>query len=100
MIMTTNELLFKLPRMIGNCGKGCYLKRYDHPEDQIGFLTLVNEGGNPPWRASYDDDGQFVCMNPLNKEPPYNNAVAWGNTPNEALQGLYDWCINNGFITE
>jgi len=28
----------------------------------------------------------------------YNNAFAYGKTANEALQGLYDWCVKNGFI--
>lgn len=98
--MTTDELLEKLPKLIGNNGtRGAYF--IDKNEDQIGWLTLHNEGGSAPWKAFYDDTfGGVVCMNPLDENPPYNNAVAWGETPNEALQGLYDWCKENGFIKE
>jgi hypothetical protein len=39
-------------------------------------------------------------MNPLSKEPPYDKALAYGKTPNEALQKLYDWCVGHGFIKE
>ena len=35
----------------------------------------------------------------INREKAlYNNAVAYGKTPNQALQGLYNWCIKNKFI--
>lgn len=96
--MTTDELLMKLPRLIGNNKVGeCYI--ISESEDQIGWLTLQNEGGSAPWKAFYDDttDG-VVCLNPYADDPPYNNAVCWGDTPNEALQGLYDWCVKNGFV--
>ena len=98
--MTTDELLEKLPRCIGNHGgKGLYIIADDG--DQIGWLTLHNEGGSAPWKAFYDDNfGGVVCMNPWDEEPPYNNAVAWGDTPNEALQRLCDWCKENGFIKD
>ena len=96
--MTTDELLMKLPKMIGNHpGDGCYF--LSEKEDQIGWLTLHNEGGSAPWKAFYDDNlGGIVCLNPYAENPPYNNAVCWGETPNEALQGLYDWCVKNGFV--
>lgn len=61
----------------------------------IGHLTL--ERGKD-WEASYSLGGKYVCMNPYDENPPYNNAVRYGSTPNEALQRLYDWCIENGFI--
>ena len=45
--MTTDELLEKLPRCIGNHGgNGCFF--IFEEDDQIGWLTLINEGGNPP----------------------------------------------------
>ena len=37
-----------------------------------------------------------VCLNP--DSPPYNNAITYGNTPNEALQRMYGWLIKNNFI--
>ena len=90
--MTTDELLEKLPRLIGNHGgEGLYIIADDG--DQIGWLTLQNEGGNPPWKAFYEDRLEgAVCMNPRDEKPPYNNAIAYGNTAHEALQRLYDWC--------
>lgn len=98
--MTTDELLEKLPRLIGNHrGEGLYIIADDG--DQIGWLTLINEGGNPPWKAFYEDSLEgAVCMNPWDEEPPYNNAIAYGNTAHEALQELYDWCKENGFIKD
>ena len=98
--MTTDELLEKLPRLIGNHGgEGLYIIADDG--DQIGWLTLQNEGGNPPWKAFYEDRLEgAVCMNPWDEEPPYNNAIVYGNTAHEALQGLYNWCKENGFIKD
>lgn len=98
--MTTDELLLALPGLLGNNGgKGCYFLH--KPKDQIGYLTLCKEGGNPPWIAYYDPgDGGYLCMNPEAKEPPYNYAVAWGSTPKAALQALYDWCVHNGLIKD
>ena len=93
--MTTDELLKKLPSHIGNHSRGnCYI--ISNENDQIEWLYLHNDGKD--WLASYGIEGEFVCMNPDAKEPPYNNAFAYGKTPNDALQGLYDWCIKNGFI--
>ena len=99
--MTTDELLKKLPSHIGNHPtydeKGNidgYLM--DSPDSDIQWLYLHNDGKN--WLASYGIEGEFLCMNPESPEPPYNNAFAYGSTPNEALQKLYDWCIENGFI--
>lgn len=95
--MTTDELLKKLPSHIGNHSIGdCYI--IENENDQIEWLYLHNDGKD--WLASYGIEGEFVCMNPDAKEPPYNNAFAYGKTPNDALQGLYDWCIKNGFIKE
>lgn len=96
---STDELLNELPKMIGNNSSidGCFLLHDE--DDQIGWLTLHYEGGTPAWKAFYKDTfGVSVCMNPKDKEPPYNNATAYGNTPNEALQKLYDWCVENKFI--
>jgi len=94
--MTTDELLMKLPAYIGNHKKGeCYV--ICKPTDRIETLYLQNDGKN--WLASYGVEGEFVCMNPNSPNPPYNCAFAYGKTPNEALQGLYDWCKKNGFIS-
>ena len=95
--MTTDELLKKLPSHIGNHSNGDFYV-ISNKNDQIGWLYLHNDGKD--WLASYGIEGEFVCMNPDAKEPPYNNAFAYGKTPNDALQGLYDWCIKNGFIKE
>ena len=37
-------------------------------------------------------------MNPDAEKPPYDNAFAFGSTPNEALQKLYEWCVKHDFI--
>ena len=97
--MTTDELLLKLPSHIGrNRANGFYLS--DHKAGaSIGWLQLVNDGRD--WEASYrDGHDALVCLNPDALQPPYNNAFAIGDTPNEALQRLYDWCVNNDFIKE
>jgi hypothetical protein len=44
------------------------------------------------------DVEHYVCLNPEDEKPPYNNAVVYGDTPSEALQKLYNWCVKNGFI--
>lgn len=79
--MTTDELLEKLPAHIGN-GFGDYR-----------WLYLHNEGLH--WLASYGVEGNFLCINPNDENPPYDNAFAYGETPNEALQRLYDWCTEH-----
>lgn len=99
--MTTDELLEKLPAAIGNN------RNYENGRiigysikssyDRIGFLQLCNDGKH--WVASYGEQGEYVCLNPTDKNPPYNNAFYIGDTPNEALQGLFDWCVENNFIT-
>lgn len=95
--MTTDELLAKLPSYIGNrCENGAYILLY--PEDDIKWLYLHNDGKD--WCASYGVEGEFLCMNPKAEEPPYDNAFAYGSTPNEALQGLYNWCLEHGFIKD
>lgn len=102
--MTTDELLAKLPSHIGrnplkdeNGDIFAYLSD-DKEGGDIGWLHLLNDGQD--WLASYGDQGDFVCMNPDAEEPPYDNAFSYGTTPNEALQGLYDWCIKHNFIKD
>ncbi len=93
--MSTDELLEKLPSIIGNnrCND-CYI--LESPSDQIGHLALIKDKRN--WIAAYNDGERHVCLNPEDNPPPYNNAVCYGNTPNEALGKLYDWCVKYGFI--
>ena len=100
--MTTDELLMKLPTCIGRnkviikeTGSTFYLTDNKSGES-FGFLYLHNDGND--WCASYGTDGEFVCLNPDAETPPYNNAFCYGKTPQEALQRLYDWCVENGFI--
>ena len=100
--MTTDELLMRLPSHIGrnklvydNDEVLGYLSD-DKRGAYIGWLYLHNDGKD--WCASYGVEGEFVCLNPDAKKPPYNNAVRYGDTPNEALQRLYDWCVENKFI--
>ena len=101
--MSTDELLKALPSHIGNCPmydedgniEG-YMMGSDPEWSDIQYLYLHNDGKD--WLASYGVEGEFLCMNPTAKEPPYNNAFAFGKTPQEALQKLYDWCVKNGFI--
>ena len=95
--MTTDELLAKLPAAIGNHKAGDFYIVAE-PEDSYEGLYLHNDGDD--WLASYGICGEFVCMNPKATEPPYDNAFAYGKTPNEALQGLYDWCVKHNFIKE
>lgn len=93
--MSTDELLQKLPNIIGNHKfNGCYI--LESPTDQIGHLCLIKD--KKSWSASYMDVEHYVCLNPEDEKPPYNNAVVYGDTANEALQKLYDWCVKNGFI--
>lgn len=95
MNMTTDELLTKLPSHIGNHRIGnCYIIHDEY--DDIQWLYLHNDGKD--WCASYGIRGEFLCMNPDSENPPYDNAFAYGKTPNEALQGLYDWCVKHNFI--
>jgi hypothetical protein len=82
--MTTDELLEKLPSHISNC------------LGDTEWLWLHNDGKY--FVASYGILGEFLCMNPNAKEPPYDNAFAYGKTPNEALQGLYNWCIKHNLL--
>jgi len=95
--MTTDELLNKLPSHIGN-HRECNMYVMNRPGDQIEYLYLHNDGDD--WLASYGLTGEFLCMNPDKPDENgfYNNAFAYGKTANEALQGLYDWCVKNGFI--
>ena len=100
--MTTDELLDKLPSHIGRnklLDKDGNLLGYTTDKKEgssIGWLYLHNDGKD--WLASYGIEGEFVCLNPDSEKPPYNNAFAYGKTPNEALQGLYNWCVENNFI--
>lgn len=94
--MTTDELLKKLPSHIGNhIIHGCYI--ISEPDDDIKWLYLHNDGKD--WLASYGIEGEFLCMGQL-ENGMWDNAFAYGKTPNEALQGLYDWCIKHNFIKE
>jgi hypothetical protein len=93
--MTTDELLNILPSHICNhMEHGCYVEF--EPEDNIGWLYLHNDGKD--WLASYGREGEFVCMGNL-KNGMYDNAFAYGKTPNEALQKLYEWCVEHKFIS-
>lgn len=100
--MTTDELLKKLPSHIGRNrlkdenGDTTFYVSDNKGGGDIGWLYLHNDGRD--WLASYGIEGEFVCMNPDAEEPPYDNAFAYGNTPNEALQKLYDWCLDHDFI--
>lgn len=100
--MTTDELLGKLPSHIGRNRikdeDGNVIGYMSDNKDggDIGWLYLHNDGKD--WLASYGIQGEFVCMNPDAKEPPYDNAFAYGSTPNEALEKLYEWCVKHDFI--
>lgn len=93
--MSTDELLKKLPCIIGNnrCN-GCYI--LESKTDQIGNLCLTKDKN--VWIAAYVDGETYVCLNPKDENLPYNNAFCCGDSPNEALQKMYDWCVKNGFI--
>lgn len=103
--MTTDELLLKLPKRIGRNpikdkeGKTVMYvtDAYDNVCPSIGWLYLHNDGKN--WCAYYGSGDLHVCMNPDDKEPPYNTAIFFGSTPNEVLQELYNWCVDNNFIS-
>ena len=100
--MTTDELFKKLPSRIGrnilrdDDGSIIAYMSDNKPGGDIGNLNLHNDGKD--WLASYGVEGHFVCLNPDAEEPPYNNAFAYGKTPNEALSKLYKWCQDNGFV--
>ena len=102
--MTTDELLAKLPSHIGrnkilDDNGNIIAYASDNKEGgDIGWLYLHNDGKD--WIASYGREGEFVCLNPDDTEPPYINAVAYGSTPNEALQKLHDWCVKYEFVKE
>ena len=101
--MTTDELLQKLPTYIGrnklmdSNGKIIGYTSDRKQGGDIGWLYLHNDGKH--WIASYGTEGNFVCLNP-DADPPYKNAFAIGDTPNEALHKLYDWCVEHGFISK
>ena len=94
-MITVDELLIKLPPYIGRNplkdenGKIVGYTSDNKPGNSMGWLYLHNDGRD--WCASYGTEGNFVCLNPDAEKPPYNNAVRYGKTLNEALQGLYDW---------
>ena len=98
-------LLKKLPSHIGrnrllNDDGECIAYMSDDKDGDMRWLSLHNDGDNRGnWVASYGIRGEYVCLNP-NDGPPYNNAFAIGDDPLEALQGLYKWCVENGFIEE
>ena len=93
--MSTDELLQKLPCIIGNnIYNGLYI--LESKTDQIGTLCLTKN--NQDWIAAYVDGETYVCLNPKDENPPYNNAICYGSSPREALQKMYNWCVKNGFI--
>lgn len=94
--MTTDELLMVLPSMIGNNPVGNGVYALCDKTDSIESLQLLNDGKH--WVASYGESGHYVCMNPRAIKPPYDNAFYIGDTPNEALQGLYEWCRRHNLI--
>lgn len=99
--MTTDELLEALPKFVGNNpnrDNDGNITGYliQDKFDDIQWLKLSNDGTH--WIASYGTQGFYLCLNPKSTEPPYNNAVTYGDTPNEALTLLYEWCVENGFI--
>lgn len=98
--MTTDELLKKLPSQIGrnpiyNEGEIIGYATDENEGCDIGWLYLHSYGKH--WCAYYGDGNECVTLNPLDV-PPYNNAIFYGYTPQEVLQGLYDWCVKNGFV--
>lgn len=95
--MTTDELLSKLPSHIGNHKLGEHAYVIMGENDDIKWLYLHNDGKD--WLASYGIEGEFLCMGKL-PNGLYDNAFAYGKTPQEALQGLFDWCVVHGFINE
>ena len=95
--MKKDELLSKLPSHIGNHKLGEYAYVIMDKNDDIKWLYLHNDGKD--WCASYGVEGEFLCMGQL-PNGLYDNAFAYGKTPKEALQGLYNWCVGHGFINE
>ena len=99
--MTTDELLKKLPTKIGRNpiyenGEIIAFASDEYDGCDIGWLYLHNDGKG--WCAYYGMLNECVVLNQNDNEPPYNNALAFGDTPQEALQELYDWCVKNGFV--
>lgn len=100
--MTTDELLNILPCAIGNNPikneKGKIVAYVvDKPEDSYEYLQLLNDGKD--WLASYGQEGEFVCLG-QDEEGLYKNLFAYGKTPNEALQKLYDLLINYNLLDD
>lgn len=102
MKMTTDELLSKLPHMIGRHGSdGFYIQKFGE-ENVIGWLTITHESnkdfkGSGDWKCSYDCvEGGSVCMNTYG--PPWDNAICYGDTAREAIEKMYNWCVEHNFI--
>ena len=100
-MMTTDELFKTLPSHIGNhpvYDENGEIESYLMIDeyDDIEWFYLHNDGKD--WLASYGIEGEFLCMNPTADEPPFDNAFAYGKTPQEAMQKLYNWCVEHGFI--
>lgn len=98
--MTTDELLNILPAAIGNNpikDKDNNIVAYilDKHGDSYEFLQLLNDGKD--WLASYGQEGEFVCLG-KDEKGFYKNLFAYGKTPNEALQNLYNKLIDYGCI--
>lgn len=99
--MTTDELLNILPSAIGNNPirnkRGVIAYMINKPGDSYEYLRLLNDGRD--WLASYGEEGNFVCLG-KDEEGLYKNLFAYGNTPNEALQKLYDLLIKYNCIDQ
>lgn len=101
--MTTDELLQKLPCKIGRnpvrSDDGEILFYIEDRKEGIstGWLTIHNEGFS--WMVMYGNKIEgSVCLNPDSSNPPYNNAIVYGETYKETLQKMYDWLVENNFI--
>lgn len=79
-----------------------YKRMYSLEQFRENLSTMLIANVRRPFdyrlAVKYGLEGRFVCLNPDAEKPPYNNAFCYAKTPNEALQGLYDWCVENGFI--
>lgn len=81
--MTIDEMLSKMPMVVDN-GHG-----------EVGYFTLKYESKSD-WRAGYElNEELWLCMNPDSENPPFDNAVMLGSDPNNAIEQLYDLCLEH-----
>lgn len=103
----TREELLKDEWVKENFGDACY-PNYLEPnfesghkivyKKERGFLCLLS-CSKYQWQACYIcSGGTIFCANYDNEEPPYNKAIVFGSSPNEVLQKLYNWCVENKFL--